>query len=105
MADSRFPENNNNIRKSNNTSNTILAIIRLIYINIRAKVKKDFIILKAKLTAGLTQEHNHCFNNQNTINKFKNEKRAPFQQSKTQSINLKMRSGHRSNAAARACQP
>ena len=78
MADSRFPENNNNIRKSNNTSNTILAIIRLIYINTRAKVKKDFIILKAKLTTGLTQERDHRFNNQNTINRFKNEKRAPL---------------------------
>ena len=54
----------------------------IIYIKIRAKVKKDFIILKAKLTTGLTQEHDHQIQKsnmgtvitiKNTIIEFKNQ--------------------------------
>ena len=59
----------------------------IIYIKIRAQVKKDFIILKAKLTTGLTQEHDHQIQKsnmgtvitiKNTIIEFKNQIRAQF---------------------------
>ena len=79
--------------------NTILAIIRLVYINIyilALRAKKGSIILKAKLATGLTYKLDHQIRKSNM---------GTVLQSKTQSSDLKMRSGHRSNAAARACQP